>query len=420
MIKAEVIVVGTELLTGWVQESNSLFLSKELGDLGCIVQRTVIVGDVQADIESAIKQAASRASLILLSGGFGSSHHSVTRKAVSRVIGRRLVLSKRLSGSVDNKEGGGRLLSAKALPQMSLVPNGARLFSISRGQAHAFAVDWKNQLLIGLPAKGGLMKLLFLEEVRPYLIKQLKRRSVIRVTTLRTIGMDLSRVQEAIKDLFPLGGSTLLSLNPVEGGADILIRSIGRTELVVNDTLKAFIDKISERLGQAVYGKDQETLAEVVGRLMVQLGLTVAVAESCTGGLIGHRLTNVPGCSTYLDRALVCYSNESKTNVLGVSHDLLREYGAVSSQVAAAMASGVRGGAKTDIGLSTTGIAGPTGGSKNKPVGLVYFAIAFGEGVKGEAVQFQGDRKEIKGQASQTALDLLRRHLLSRSSSGPG
>lgn len=420
MIKAEIIVVGTELLTGWVPENNSLFLCEELGKLGCVVQRTVIVGDIQVDIESAIKQAASQASVILLSGGFGSSHHSVTRKAVSRVVGRRLVLSRELAGSINRLEGEGGLLSTKAHPQISLVPNGARLFSSSKRQAHAFAVDWKNQLLIGLPGLFEAMKSLFLEAVRPYLIKQLKRRSVIRATTLRTTGLALPDVHEAIKDLFPLRGPTPLFLTPVEGGVDVLVRSIGRTELIVDDTLNAFVNKIRERLGEAIYGKDQETLADAVGQLMVRLGLTVAVAESCTGGLIGHRLTNVPGSSAYLDRVLVCYSNESKTKMLGVSQDLLRDYGAVSPQVAAAMATGMRDGAKTDIGLSTTGIAGPSGGSKDKPVGLVYFAMASAEGIKGISVQFQGDREAIKDQASQTALDLLRRHLLSRSSSEPG
>lgn len=242
----------------------------------------------------------------------------------------------------------------------------------------------------------------------------------MKTKIFRTTGLSESEINERLKDLFhpppeadKAGpGPIALGLVARLTGVDLHFRGMGRTESEILRVLSPWMEKVRERLGEAIYGVDDETLEAVVGRLLVERGLRLAVAESCTGGLIGHRLTNVPGSSAYLDFVSVCYSNSSKTEVLGVPLRLLSEHGAVSAPVAAAMALGVRERSRTDLGLAVTGIAGPTGATPDKPVGLVFFALSSVYGIQTHFAQFRGDREAIKEQAAQSALDLLRRYLL--------
>ncbi len=412
MIKAEIIAVGTELLTGYVVERNSLVLARELTRLGCVVQWKSIVGDVQKDIETSLQQAASRATVIVTTGGLGISDDDTTRRAVSRVVGRRLILNEKVLEELE-----GRLTQGQPFPKnfsrQALFPVRAHVLPNPAGMTPGFALHWNERYLLCLPGIPQEMQQMYTQAGRPYLSERLKRQPVIRMPILHTTGLAESDIKERLKDLFRNQRQATIRLVTQWTGVDIYFKGAGRSELEVLKTLKPLMDKIRERLNGAIYGKDDETLEAVVGRLLKAQRLKLAMAESCTGGLIGHRITNVPGSSVYLDRVEVCYSNLSKTQILGVPQRLLKEHGAVSIPVAAAMAQGIRERSRMDLGLAVTGIAGPTGATFNKPVGFVVFAVATKDGVETTSAQFDGDREAIKKQASQKALDLLRQHLLS-------
>lgn len=415
MIKAEIIAIGTELLTGGDTSENGLFLSRELARLGCLVQWKSIVSDDPKDIEMALVQAASRASVIVTTGGLGSTEEGVTRKAVSRVTGRRLILHEKLLGQLEHRFAQRPKPLPISVSRQALIPARAHVLPNSLGTAPGFALHWGECYLLCLPGAPQEMRLMFSDCARPYL-ERLKHRAVIQIRVLRTTGLAESEIVERLKDLFrpPKAdrGPITFSLVACLTGVDLHLRGMGRTESEILRVLSPWMETVRERLGEAIYGLDDETLEAVVGRLLVERGLRLAVAESCTGGLIGHRLTNVPGSSVYLDSVSVCYSNSSKTKVLGVPLRLLSEHGAVSAPVAAAMALGVRERSRTDLGLAVTGIAGPTGATPDKPVGLVFFALSSVSGVQAHFTQFRGDREAIKEQAAQSALDLLRRYLL--------
>ena len=415
MMKAEIIAIGTELLIGGDTSENSSFLSRELTRLGCHVRWMSIVGDDQRDIETALQQAASRASVIVTTGGLGSTEDDVVRKAVSHVAGRRLILHEKLLAQLEHRFARRQKPLPISLSRQALIPARAHVLPNSLGTAPGFVLHWGECYLLCLPGGSQEMRLMFSDCARPYL-ERLKHRAVILVRILRTTGLAESEINERLKDLFhpPKADRVPITLGRVARltGVDLHLGGMGRSESEILRVLSPWMEKVRERLGEAIYGVDDETLEAVVGRLLAERGLRLAVAESCTGGLIGHRLTNVPGSSAYLDSVSVCYSNFSKTEILGVPPRLLSEHGAISAPVAVAMASGVRERSRTDLGLAVTGIAGPTGATPDKPVGLVFFALSSVSGVQTHFTQFKGDREAIKEQAAQSALDLLRRYLL--------
>jgi nicotinamide-nucleotide amidase len=412
MIKAEIIAIGSELLRGYVAERNSMVLAKELARLGCVVQWKSVVGDVQKDTEAALQQAASRAGVIVTTGGLGTSGEDTTRRAVSHVVGRRLVLNEKVLNALERRFAEKQQPFPKNYSRQALFPVRAHILPNPVGMTPGFVLHWNERYLLCLPGVPKEMQQMVVQAGRSYLSARLKRRTVVRMPILHTTGLTEYEIKERLKELFRVRRQTIVRLVTRWTGVDLYFKGIGRSEYEVSGVLKPLMEIVQERLEGAIYGTDDETLEAVVGRLLNEHRLNLAVAESCTGGLIGHRMTNVPGCSVYLDRVEVCYSNLSKTEVLGVPHRLLEVHGAVSIPVAAAMANGIRERSKTDLGLAVTGIAGPTGATVNKPVGLVIFAIASEQGIKTVSVQFEGNRGAIKRQASQKALDLVRQHLL--------
>lgn len=412
MIKAEIIAIGEELLRGYVVERNSLVLAKELAQLGCVVQWKSIVGDVQKDTEAALQQAASRAGVIVTTGGLGTSGEDTTRRAVSHVVGRRLILNEKVLNELERRFAQKQQPFPKNYSRLALFPIRAHILSNPVGMTPGFALHWNERYLLCLPGVPQEMQQMVAKAGQSYLSARLKRRTVVRMPVLHTTGLTESEIKERLKDLFHIRRQMTVKLVSRWTGVDLYFKGVGCSESEVSNMLKPLLEKVQERLDGALYGTDSETLEAVVGRLLKEHRLNLAVAESCTGGLIGHRITNVPGSSVYLDRVEVCYSNLSKTEVLGVPHRLLEEHGAVSIPVAAAMAKGIRERSRTDLGLAVTGIIGPTGATVNKPVGLIIFAMATERGIETVSVQFEGDREAIKKQASQKALDLVRQHLL--------
>jgi nicotinamide-nucleotide amidase len=292
-----------------------------------------------------------------------------------------------------------------------LIPAGARLLQNPVGIAPGFFLDEENTFIAVLPGVPKEMTAMFLEGLRPVLEERFGGRIFIRRRILHTCGVSESAVNQAIQDIMKRG-TPAVGLTVKETGVDIRIiaseTGAERAQSLVDSTEAV----IRERLGDAVYSVDGQPMEEVVGALLKQRRLKLSVAESCTGGLIGARITNIAGSSEYFERAAVTYSNPAKTEMLGVPKALIDRFGAVSSEVATAMARGIRQAAKTDLGLSVTGIAGPDGGTEQKPVGLVYTALASVQGVKTNEHRFLGNREQVRMKASQMALDMVRRHLI--------
>jgi nicotinamide-nucleotide amidase len=279
------------------------------------------------------------------------------------------------------------------------------------GTAPGFYLDEGNLFIAALPGVPGELQAMFLNGLKPVLQERFSGKIFIRRKFLRTFGIGESKLNEAISDIMKKENPAI-GLTAKETGVDIRIiakaMSAEESQALLDRTDRA----IRERLKDAVYGVDGQEMEEIIGALLAQRRLTLAVAESCTGGMIAARMTNISGSSEYFERGVVTYSNESKTEILGVPKELIEKHGAVSREVAAAMARGIKQSGRTDLGLAVTGIAGPTGGTKEKPVGLVYISLASAEGAKTDEYNFYGNRDQVRVQAAQTALDMVRRHLI--------
>jgi nicotinamide-nucleotide amidase len=290
------------------------------------------------------------------------------------------------------------------------VPEGFVVLPNRFGTAPGLLREEGDRLVVALPGPPREMRPLFTEQVLPVLMKAVGSGHRIRSITIRVCGLRESQVEERIEDLLR-GDHPPISLLARPGEVHVRI-TIAGTEDEVRSQLEGWEAKLRARLGEAVFGVDEERLEEAVGRLLRTQGKKVAVAESCTGGLVAHRITNIPGASDYFEQGLVSYSNRAKGDFLGVPFSLIEQHGAVSPEVAVAMAVGIRRLAGTDVGIGITGIAGPGGGTEAKPVGLTYIALADGEAEQWYEHRFQFDREENKLWASQMALEMLRRYLL--------
>ena len=418
---AETIAIGSELLVGGRSDSNSLFIAELLGTLGIEVRFKSVVGDDQADMVQVLKTAASRAGVVVMTGGLGPTVDDLTREAIAEATGRRLARRKEaLDGMTARLAQWGRTPNKGQLRQ-AMIPSRATVIPNPVGSAPGFWVSWKGATVVSLPGVPREMEAMMTQSVLPLLtahLAQSKGRRPQPITRLvfHTWGLPEAEVDARLSGLMPKGAAIDLGLLASPMGVLVsLTTRPGGKKAVKADLLQPLAEQVRSRLGEWLFAEGRETMEEVVGRLLAERKLTVAVAESCTGGLIGHRLTQVPGSSAYVDRGAICYSNQSKSDMLGVPAELIAKHGAVSREVAASMAKGIRERAGVSVGLSVTGIAGPGGATETKPVGLVYVGL---DGGAGDAVtrefRFHGDRQVIKQRSSQAALDLLRRWLLNR------
>lgn len=422
-LTAETIAIGTELLIGGKADANSLFLADELGKLGIEVRFKSLVGDTQSDIALVIGHAAKRAGVVIMTGGLGPTVDDRTREAVAQATGRRLGKRKdALDGMKLRLAQWGRTPNKGQLRQ-TLIPSGATVLANPVGSAPGFCLTWKNSLIVSLPGVPREMEAMMVQEVIPILKSRLNDTREMAGPIVRqvfhTFGLPEADVDDKLKGLIPKGAPVDLGLlaSPMGVLVSLTTKFGRRKSRITGNLLQSLASQLRSRLDGWLFAEGHQTMEEVVGRLLTKQSLTVAVAESCTGGLIGHRLTQVPGSSAYFDRGIVCYSNGAKTELLGVPTSLLEKHGAVSAPVAAAMANGIRERSGTDIGLSVTGIAGPDGGTATKPVGLVFIGFDPGEGeTMTKEFRFHGDRHVIKQRSSQAALDVLRRWLIHRES----
>ncbi|MDH4237830.1 MAG: competence/damage-inducible protein A [Nitrospira sp.] len=416
---AETVAIGSELLVGGRSDSNSLAITEMLGTCGIEVRFKSIVGDDRGDIVRALTTAVKRAGIVLMTGGLGPTVDDCTREAVATATGRRLARRKEaLEGMTARLAQWGRTPNSGQLRQ-AMIPSRAEVLPNPVGSAPGFALSWKGAVLIALPGVPCEMDAMMRQSVIPFVTAQLKRTAKILPSPIvrrvfHTWGLPEADVDAKLQGLMATHIPVDLGLLASPTGVSVSLTSSARRSSGAMK-IEPLAERVRARLREWLYAEGQDTMEEVVGRLLSQQGCTVAVAESCTGGLISHRLTQVPGSSAYVDRGAVCYSNRAKTDMLGVPDELIMRHGAVSHAVAASMATGIRERAGVSVGLSVTGIAGPGGASETKPVGLVCVGLDGGAGdVVTKEFRFHGDRSTIKQRSSQAALDLLRRWLLRR------
>lgn len=416
---AETIAIGSELLVGGRSDGNSLHIADVLGTLGIEVKFKSIVGDDRADIMNAVGTAVRRAGVVVMTGGLGPTVDDCTREAVAAVTGRRLARRKEaLEGMTARLAQWGRV-PIKAQLRQALIPSGAMVLPNPVGSAPGFAVSWRQAIMIALPGVPREMEAMMRQSVVPLLTDRLSQSGSARPrpiarSVFHTWGLPESDVDAKLQGLIPKRSPVGLGLLASPMGVLVSLTTNARRSAVA-DVLEPLEREVRIRLKEWIFAEGQDSMEAVVGRLLWEQKLTVAVAESCTGGLITHRLTQIPGASAYVDRSAVCYSNRAKIDMLGVAEGLIAQHGAVSHEVAGAMARGIRDRAGVSVGLSVTGIAGPGGATETKPVGLVYVGLdAEGDGAHTKEFRFHGDRSMIKQRSSQAALDLLRRWLCHR------
>ena len=410
-MRAEIIATGTELLSGGLLDTNSVFLSEEMLPLGIETAFKTVVGDSEKDMEETFRRAMDRANVVIITGGIGPTEDDITRKVIAKIVKKRLVLNEDALKAIHVKLAGRGKEVMIANDRQALIPSGARLLPNPVGIAPGFFLDEEGAFIAVLPGVPLEMRAMFNQELKPVLAERAGGKLFIRRRVLHSFGFSESAVNQAIQEILRRE-EPVVGLTAKESGVDIRIIAHEASAEQAQALLERTDAAIREKLGDAIYGVDGQSMEEVVGALLTQRRLKIAVAESCTGGLIGARLTNIAGSSGYFERGVVTYSNESKTEMIGVPAELIGRHGAVSSEVAAAMAEGIKQTARTGLGLAVTGIAGPDGGSDQKPVGLVYTALASSQGVKTAEYKFLGDREQIRMRASQMALDMVRKHLI--------
>lgn len=410
-MKAEIIAVGSELLTPDRLDTNSLFLTEELNAIGIEVLRKTIVGDNRESLTEAFRDALNRVPLIISSGGLGPTEDDLTRETVAELLRRKLQRNDKILQYI---EGRFRQLG-REMPQVNvrqaMVPEGADILENPRGTAPGLWLDDNGHSVVLLPGPPRELKPLFREQVLPRLHRRV---SDVRMfhREIKVTGLGESHVEQRIVGIykrFPEVNTTVLA---APGETQVHLRMWTNDTERAKKTLDEIVKGFEIALADRIFSQDGASLEEVLAHELTMHNATISAAESCTGGLLAQRLTSIPGSSSYFLGGLVCYSNELKTAWAGVPADLIQAKGAVSSEVAIALAEGIRRRVGSTFGVGITGIAGPGGGSEEKPVGTVHIALAHAGGVKERGVRFPGDREAIRWQASQVALDMVRVHFL--------
>ncbi len=404
----ELVAIGTELLLGETVDTNGAWLARRLAAAGVSVARRTAVPDREADIADAVEAALRRTGGVLCTGGLGPTPDDLTKPVVARLFGRALHRDDAVLAAIEERFRQRGMVMAERNRAQADVPEGAGVLHNERGTAPGLWLEDERGFAVVLPGVPQEMRALFDGQVLPRLEARWPDRVPLAWRTIRTTGIAESAVAEALHGLEAQIEPLALAFLPSFEGTDIRLTGPGDPR---DEAVRAAFDRaeglVRERLGGYVYGLDDTELTDVVAELLVQRGATLALAESCTGGLVAKRLTDRPGASRYLRAGVVAYADEAKRDLLEVDEQLLAGHGAVSEAVARAMVGGARRVAGTDAAISITGIAGPSGGTAEKPVGTVWIGAALDDEVEVRHARFGGDREEIRRRSAQAALALL-------------
>jgi nicotinamide-nucleotide amidase len=408
-MRIEIVTIGNEVLSGRTFDTNFVFLARALEEASVVVAWHTTVADSAEAIGDALKLALSRADAVLMTGGLGPTPDDLTRKSVATALNRPLQLDESVLAHIrDRSRRAGRKMPS-TVESMALVPRGAEVWPNPVGAAPGLLIEYRKKPVILLPGPPQELEALATRHAVPWL----RERSGVtgESFTLRTYGLFESQLHERIGTMPDRWSGAALAYLPSWFGVDLRVTVTGSNPTVVRQMAERAYADLGERVGGVVYAQGTETMEEAVAELLIERGWRIAPAESCTGGLLCKRLTDLAGSSRYLERGYVTYSNDAKQQLLGVSPDDLATHGAVSAPVAEQMARGARERAGVDVGVGITGIAGPDGGSDQKPVGTVFMAVSSPLGDVVRLHRFGGSRSTVRERATQTALDMLRRHL---------
>ena len=409
-MNAEILAVGTELLLGQIVNTNAQYISQRLPEVGVNVYYHDVVGDNPKRLKDSLSLALQRSDVVILTGGLGPTKDDLTKETVAQMLNRNLVLDEEsLSIMKIFFARFNRQMTSNNIKQAYL-PEGSIIIKNKNGTAPGCIIEEGDKVVIMLPGPPSEMRPMFEDTVIPYFKNKSHSRLVSRF--MKIFGIGESTVEDKIIDL--IDNQTNPTIAPYAKQGEVMLRITANCEAGENaeNLINPVMDEIKKRLGDTVYSVDNKEIEEVVADLLLKKCLTISIAESCTGGLISKTLTEIPGISQVFMSGVVSYSNNAKINILGVKPETIEKYGAVSQNTAIEMAENIKQISGTDIGLSVTGLAGPAGATEEKPIGLVYVALATKDGVESKELRLWGERNRIRNVTCLHALDMVRRYLL--------
>ncbi|WP_066896320.1 competence/damage-inducible protein A [Clostridium nigeriense] len=409
-MKAELVSIGTEILLGDIVNTNAQFLAKELANLGIDVYHQCVIGDNEERILKAFKEAFDRCDIIITTGGLGPTQDDLTKELGAKYFNKKMILHEPslewIKKYLDIKDN--EVLEANK--NQAYFPEGAIILPNENGTAPGAIISENNKTLIILPGPPKEMKAMFTNHVYKYLSQLTKE--IIKSKTLRIFGIGESLMAKKINDIIENSMNPTVAPYAKEYEVTLRITSKEKSEEKCDALIKSKCDEIKNIIGEYIYGEGETSLETVVSELLCKKNLSISTAESCTGGMIAATLISYPGISEVFKEGVVTYSNESKIRRLGVKEETLKKFGAVSEEIAREMVEGVAKNLNTDIAISTTGIAGPGGGTEEKPIGLVYVGIYIKGKTIVEKLNLTGDRESIRKKATLNSLNLLRKELI--------
>ena len=409
-MNAEIIAVGTELLLGQILNTNAQFLSVQLSNLGINVFFQTVVGDNVNRLEETLKAAAQRADVIILTGGLGPTKDDLTKETIAKFFGLPLELHEESLQRIQDFFDKIKREMAQNNKKQAMLPKDCIVLQNNNGTAPGCIIEKDNKIVVMLPGPPKEMQPMFMESVFPYL--RSKTNEIIYSKVLRIFGIGESSLEEMLIDIFESQTNPTVAPYAKQGEVTLRITAKTDSEATAKKMIQPVEAEIRRRLGLNVYGLEEESLEEVTCNLLLAKGKTISTAESCTGGMLAEKITSISGVSQCFYQGFITYSNEAKMELLGVSKATLDQYGAVSHLTALEMAAGLRKRTGSDIAVSVTGIAGPGGGSPEKPVGLVYVGISTENKTWYKELRLAGNRERIRNMTVMNALDTVRRYLL--------
>lgn len=409
-MKAEIITVGTEILLGDILNTNCRYLSRELAAMGIEMYYQITVGDNEERLLKTLEESLNRSDIVICTGGLGPTEDDITKEVCAKYFGYELELHKPSLDAMIERFKHMNRVPTKNNEKQAYFPKEAYILKNDNGTAPGCIMEKEGKMIVVLPGPPKEMESMFENYVKPYLSKLTD--DVIESEVLRIIGVGESKVENDILDI--IDSQTNPTIATYAKGYECTLRITAKAKSVeeAKELIKPMSDEMKRRFGQSLYATGETSIEEVVAKMLVENNLKIAVAESCTGGMVSASLINYPGISSVFMEGCVTYSNEAKMKSLGVKKETLDIYGAVSDKCAKEMASGVAARYNTNIGIATTGIAGPDGGTDEKPVGLVYFGIYINGKVISKKYVFNGDRQGVRERATRTILNDLRLELL--------
>lgn len=407
--------IGDELIAGRVVDTNAAFIAATLHENGLGVLRHHAVGDSEPDIIGALSDLGRVSDAVIVTGGLGPTADDLTARAAARATGRRLVINEEARAHV--REISGRLEHLLFCPlndKQAMLPAKSTLIPNPSGTACGFHLIHNGSFMFFMPGVPSEMRVMLRQSVIPFLLERVPRRRVFRTAHFDLFGPCEAEVDEMLLGIARPEAGLVLGICVGYPAMRVTLRAEADTAEAAGELLSTAAGRVRERLGEYIYAEGEADVARSVAELFFRHGLTLSLAESCTGGMIGAMVTGVPGSSRFFLDGVVCYSNGAKQRLAGVPEEVITRSGAVSSECAAALAKGVRAAAGSDLGLAVTGIAGPEGGSDDKPVGTVFISLAAPDGCWTKRFHFRGSRDEVRTMTAWTALDWLRRYLLRR------